>query len=359
LMRQQLLFCLVVCCFLFSSVSAEDQIHGKWFDRIMIIIFENTGYSTAMADPNFYNIAQKGLTHTTSYAIVHPSQPNYICQIGGALLYRENFDVNLTETSLVNLMEDKGISWKAYAEAYPGNCFGGYASKPYVRRHNPFISFDYVRENPAICAKIVNSNELDVDLDSGHLPQYNYFIPDLNSDGHDTNITYAGKWLKNFLDERLPKLPPGTLVVVTFDEDYGEDFNRIYTVLLGDMVTPGSTDSTRYDHFSLLRTVEDNWDLGTLGRNDSTAIPYTLPLLGQLLASTDKTSVPIDISKAPRKPALVPVIVISIAFTVVGILLGVVLFFYRPIKNSITNLLPEHTQEKNERTPVLDSSSRR
>jgi hypothetical protein len=69
----------------------------------------------------------------------------------------------------------------------------------------------------------------------------------------------------------------GTLVVVTFDEseDKSDDpkTSPIYTVLLGSMITPGTSDRARYDHHSLLRTIEDTLGIGTLGRHDATATP--------------------------------------------------------------------------------------
>jgi hypothetical protein len=37
----------------------------------------------------------------------------------------------------------------------------------------------------------------------------------------------------------------------------------------GPMVDPNAYDSTHYDHYSLLRTIESNWELGNLGRNDT------------------------------------------------------------------------------------------
>lgn len=37
------------------------------------------------------------------------------------------------------------------------------------------------------------------------------------------------------------------------------------------MVKPGTEDNTAYNHHSLLKTVEDNWNLGTLGRGDEKA----------------------------------------------------------------------------------------
>lgn len=50
--------------------------------------------------------------------------------------------------------------------------------------------------------------------------------------------------------------------------------NRVFSVLLGDVIPEnewGTEDSRSYDHYSMLATVEDNWDLGSLGLNDRKA----------------------------------------------------------------------------------------
>jgi hypothetical protein len=75
-----------------------------------------------------------------------------------------------------------------------------------------------------------------------------------------------------------PSFTEHTLIVLTFDESipYGE--NNIYTVLLGDMVNQGTVEGGRYNHYSLLRTIEENFQLGTLGRNDAKADWFTFLL---------------------------------------------------------------------------------
>ena len=53
---------------------------------------------------------------------------------------------------------------------------------------------------------------------------------------------------------------------------------QVLTFLLdpnGNIFKAGTVDKTLYNHYSLLKTVEDNWDLGDLGRNDKTAIPFS------------------------------------------------------------------------------------
>jgi hypothetical protein len=103
----------------------------------------------------------------------------------------------------------------------------------------------------------------------------------MNHDGHDTSAQFTGTWVKKFLDDTFPeKLRQGTLVVVTFDESGGNSDNRIYTLFLGDMVKPASQQdpkalSKSYNHYSVLRTIEDNFGLEPLTANDRNASPIT------------------------------------------------------------------------------------
>ena len=63
-----------------------------------------------------------------------------------------------------------------------------------------------------------------------------------------------------------------TLVLLTFDENdsYSAE-NRIFSLLLGGAVPAnkrGTTDDTYYTHYSSISTVQANWQLKNLGRND-------------------------------------------------------------------------------------------
>ena len=42
-------------------------------------------------------------------------------------------------------------------------------------------------------------------------------------------------------------------------------------LLIGDSVLSGSVSKTAYNHYSLLRTIEDEFRLETLGQNDASA----------------------------------------------------------------------------------------
>jgi phospholipase C len=137
-----------------------------------------------------------------------------------------------TEKNLADLLDDNHVSWKLYQEDYPGNCDDDAVIGRYARKHNQFISFDDVRLNATKCSKIVNSDQLDTDLAKNALPQYSYFTPNMDNDAHDTNITYAGKWLDQFFTNRLSKFPDSTLIVVTWDEDDYSEQNKVLTFML-------------------------------------------------------------------------------------------------------------------------------
>jgi hypothetical protein len=88
-------------------------------------------------------------------------------------------------------------------------------------------------------------------------------------------VSQAAGWLQGFLDPILAdrEVMKDTLVIVTFDESQADDNDHIYTVFLGDMVQPGARVDACHDHYDVLRTIEDNFALGTLGGEDAKSDP--------------------------------------------------------------------------------------
>jgi len=261
-----------------SSSGVEDTTLS--FDRVLIVVLENQPLSASLKNAHMRNVMSKGTLLINYYALVNPSQPNYIGLLAGDVMGVTNDDMyNIDAQNLVDLLEAKNISWKSYQEDYPGDCYADdtIPSRLYKRKHNPFISFDNIRNDPERCAKIVNSDELAVDIEKGTVPQYSFYTPNMDNNGHDTGLGYTAEWLA---DTFLPKyLEPfnntgNALLVITFDEGVPGN-NKIYTLLIGDMIPSASIDNTRYTHYSLLRLVEENYGLGSLNRNDKSAPQIT------------------------------------------------------------------------------------
>ncbi|KAJ2955914.1 hypothetical protein NQZ79_g8153 [Umbelopsis isabellina] len=274
-----------------SAAPLEKRIvSGKYFDHFMVIVLENEDYAAVMKDSYFSTVAAKhnGNLLTNYQAITHPSQPNYIAMIGGALLGFSSDNPGTTSSkSIVDILEPAGITWKEYAENYTQGTNGAcntatsLDSSLYMRKHNPFISFTTVTSSATRCKNIVPATQLQTDISSGSVPQFMFYTPNMNDDGHDTSLSTASKWLKGFLEPLLSNTAfnKNLAVLVTWDETLDYDIpNQVWSVLVGSSVAPlaNNTDNTAYNHYSILATVEENWGLGNLGQNDATATPFKI-----------------------------------------------------------------------------------
>lgn len=257
----------------FAVFFASSAVAGP-VQRVFVIIFENENAGNVQDQPFFGSLIRQGAYLTNYHALGHPSQPNYVGLIAGDTMgVGDDFNHNLSGKNLADLIEAKGLNWKAYLEAYPGNCFTG-TKGTYARKHNPFISFTDIRKDKARCnAHLVNSSQLDTDIEEGNLPEYSFYVPDLNDDGHDTGLAYADKWFSKAFGARFKdsKFMDGTVVAVTFDEDdstNSHNANLIYTLFFGAGVKAGASSNRLYGHYSLLKTVEEIFGLSDLGRHD-------------------------------------------------------------------------------------------
>jgi len=289
-MFRRLLLCALLALSGVAIIAGHDQkppkpvVRGKVFDRFVSIWLENTNFADAVADPNIAKLIKQGIFLDNYFAITHPSEPNYIAVVGGDYFGMDNDKLNeipANVSTVVDLLETKGISWAEYQEGMPSSGFTGFnftdpnGANDYVRKHNPLIIYNSVANIPERAANIKNFTLFEEDLKNNALPQWMFFTPNMTNDGHDTNITFAGSFVNRFLAPLLenPNFNTDrTLILLTIDETGVDNIqNRVVNILLGNAVPKhliGTTDGNFYNHYSELSTVEANWDLPTLGRRD-------------------------------------------------------------------------------------------
>jgi phospholipase C len=268
-----------------SAISAHA---AAPFKRVFIVILENENNEEALEQPFLARLAREGAYLADYHGVTHPSYPNYLALTSGSTWNAwTDFQKTIDGTHIGDLLEAKGLRWKTYAEGYPGGerrrdyaqneCFLKRGSGKYARKHVPFLSYKNIQDDLRRCDLVVNADQLERDVKEGHLPDYALYIPDLDNDGHDTSVRHADQWLARTFGPLLkdPRFAEGTLFVVTFDEDDDRHDNHIYTALWGDAVRPGARVDARFDHYNLLRTIEDAFGLGTLGRHDAKATAIT------------------------------------------------------------------------------------
>lgn len=268
-----------------STITNTPNVPGAVFDRFIQIWLENTDFAQAASNSVFQSLAAQGVTLTGYYGVTHPSEPNYLAAVGGDFfgLATDNMEYIPTNVStVVDLLEQKNISWATYQENMPTDGYEPFNfTNPdnytyYVRKHNPLVIYESVANISTRSARIRNFNDFAVDVGNNSLSQWIFITPNLRNDAHDTNVGYAASWLSYWL---LPLLnDPNfntnkTLILLTFDENETYTIgNSVYSLLLGGVIPQAmknTTDSTFYTHYSAISTVENNWDLGNLGRQDT------------------------------------------------------------------------------------------
>jgi acid phosphatase len=101
-----------------------------------------------------------------------------------------------------------------------------------------------------------------------------FLFVDLARAGLNTGVTFAVNWTRTFLSNVLSnsKFNNKTCALLTFDENeiYPLE-NLVYSLILGNAIPIdliGSNDSTFYTHYSQLSTVEANWGVYNLERQN-------------------------------------------------------------------------------------------
>jgi acid phosphatase len=297
-----------------ASTGATPATPPKHFDHVLIVVLENQDYESAIRNDLLKSLAQKGAIFSNFGNLYHYSYPNYLAMIAGSdfgthkpLLSSDNqrtFNDDSEHRTIADL-----LNWKNYAEDYPasptaGKPFLGDLKGRYARKHVPFLSFRSVQKRSFHNVVAVDTHAPDnafvtdigsfiADPQTHPLPEYMFYSPNLDDDGHDPTsnpqegLKKASEWLRVFLttwlhfsdttwipkDEQMKR----TLVIVTFDESEGNNKpERIYTVFLGAMVKPQEI-TTPYNHYSVLRTIEDNFGLDPIHKElgDGTASVIT------------------------------------------------------------------------------------
>ncbi len=256
------------------------------FEHIILIVFENHTYDQVIGNPSapFFNqLASQYVLFTSYYAVTHPTLPNYIALIAGDTfgIHSDCTKCYLKHTSLPDLIEASGRTWKTYQEGMPSPCYTRFYRK-YDMVRNPFVYFDSIRTDAARCkGNVLPLTQLAVDLKDNRLPNYALINPDMCNSGHNCSIYIADEWLKKMIEELQSSnaLGDSSAIFVTFDEAQKTNTGsccglgtsaggQVATILISPQAKSGFQDSTPLSHYSLLKTILLAWNLPALGKTE-------------------------------------------------------------------------------------------
>ena len=250
-------------------------------DHIVILIFENHGYSEIIASanaPHINALAKDTLSalFTQSYGVEHPSQPNYLDLYAGCNQGVTGDAVPggtpFTTENLGSELVAAGRTFITYSEDLPNVGYNGASSNAYARKHNPAANWMGTGTNQIPIQ--TNQPFSAFPIDFSKLPDVCYVVPNLNNDMHDGTIAQGDAWMFTNLNNYIQWAKThNSLFIMTFDEDDNSDANKVATIFAGQMVKAGTYSET-INHYSILRTIEDIYGL-PYACNAASAVPIT------------------------------------------------------------------------------------
>ncbi len=248
--------------------------------------------------------------------------PNYLCLTGGSDFGCARYgggpnSNNCTRaawnaTNIVDRLESAGLTWKAYLEGIPSNCYGS-DSGSYLVRHNPFVYYGDIARSAARCARVVPAGRADSallsDLGSpSNASNYMWITPNACNGMYYCPIETGDAYLSHLV---LPILTSNVFrtqraaLFLTFDQDSGgAGHPNLLTVWAGPAAAARYNTSRFYNHSSLLATIETNWNLPPLTSSDGNARDmaefFTNP------AGPDKTPPQITVTSPADRSVLSP-----------------------------------------------------
>ena len=234
-------------------------------DKLLIVIMENHGDASVVGSSNAPYINSlvadaDAAVFTQSYALTHPSQPNYLMLFSGSAQGVKDDAVpgNLPfkTMNLFAALQAKGVKYAAYSEDLPAIGSTVATAKKYARKHDPWVNWQGTGLNG-----IPGETHLpmtDFPTDYSKLPAVTFIVPNLVSDMHDAPVATGDAWIKANLDGYVKWAKThNSLFIMTFDEDENDGgSNRIPTLFVGAMVKKG-TYNGKITHYEMLRTWED------------------------------------------------------------------------------------------------------
>ena len=357
-MRNRIICGASVCAAIVTAGSARAQAPHEpmvltmpSYAHIFVLIEENRTTNEIVPNedaPNITGFAQSYGFAVHFYAEQHPSEPNYVAILGGDTFGIRDDDAfwckpgakdpacpnagtagyvdhTIPAPSLAGQLTAHHLTWKGYFEDIPApgtrafrwpsadQPLGGKPAALYAVKHNGFMNFKEVQNDPALAQKIVGFDALGRDLASGNVPNYAQIVPNQCNDMHGLSgpdvppdcefsapsklvqrgDAVAGRIVAEIMASPVWSRPDNSAIVITFDENDVEHPTTNHPPgccgsMPGDANNPGGgwiptivitnhgprklSDFTAYNHYSLLRTTEDAFGIDEhLGRAGDSA----------------------------------------------------------------------------------------
>jgi len=212
--------------------------------------------------------------------------------------------------TIFDRLEERGVSWKFYVQNYDPQITYRTLSQVSGNRASqviwvPLLNIDRFLDDPQLASHIVDLNQYFVDLENGTLPEVAYIAPSGASEHPPGSIRSGQKFVKSLIQALMRSDSWDSSAFLLLYDDWGGWYDhvapqqvdengygmRVPALLISAYARRGNIDSTVLDFTSVLKFIEENWDIKPLAARDAKAKSFMSAF---------------DFSMSPREPAFIP-----------------------------------------------------
>ncbi len=305
-----------------SSVTFRRQYNGGRMDGfIWALRLRNhdgriaMGYYDGRDLPYYWNLASEYVLFDRFFSSAHGGSVwNHMYWIAGVpggeknSIPADGFPNDIV--TIFDRLEEAGVTWKFYIQNYDPSIT--YRTRTDIAGPRaaqvvwcPLLAIPRYLDDPNLFGHIVPLDEYFTDLQNGTLPEVAYIVPSGASE-HPPGSIQAGQRFVRSLIQALMRSSywNQSAFMVTYDDwggwydhvpppqvdEYGYGF-RVPAFLVSPYAKRGFIDSTTYDFTSILKFIEENWDLEPLATRDAAATSIMNAF---------------DFESPPRSPTFIP-----------------------------------------------------
>lgn len=270
------------------------------------------GYYDDRDLPYYWNLADEYVLFDHMFSSDHGgSFANHMFwvsgQQGGSGVNTEGYPDILT---IFDRLEEKGISWKFYVQNYDPTI--NYRTSDQVTGNRasqviwvPILNIARFLDDPELSSHIVDLNEYYEDLENGTLPAVAYIAPAGASEHPPGSIRSGQKFVKALIQALMRSSSWQSSAFMVMYDDWGgwydhvvppqvDEFGygmRVPAFMVSAYAKRGHIESTVLDFTSILKFIQENWDLEPLSARDANANNFLTAF---------------DFTQAPREPVFLP-----------------------------------------------------
>ena len=237
----------------------------------------------------FFSSAGDGSAKNHMYAVAASSIENGPAN-AGARGAAARPTINRDAPTIFDRLEEQGVSWKYYVQNYDPKLTYRTVSQYAGDRASqviwvPLLNIDRFIDNPKLSSHIVDLSQYYEDLKNGTLPSVSYIAPSGASE-HPPGSIASGERAVQTLINALSRSSawPSSAFVLTYD-DWGGWYDhvappqvdadgygfRVPALLISPFSRQGAINHVQLDFTSILRFIEDNYNLAPLAARDASA----------------------------------------------------------------------------------------